>query len=459
METGALIGAIGGIIGILGAVIAYTKFAAQAPLQARITELEGDLNRQQERTADLQGKNEADIAREKERFAELEARYDNLSHDFSNLKRGKGGVVIKNDVDSALLRGMNLLQATESSVLVPGPPPSSSFVFLSIYGRAAASLRYSKLPINKGKAGKVFATGRLDNSADPRKDSEFFEGMDEKGAHTTRTMLTVPLRHEGGTIGVVQFLNKENDREFTGQDEAIALEIADELANKVADFTRETSNFEILGLSAEQEGKEETIVFCDLSASSRLFRVLAAPDAIDCVNEYFERQSEIAMGHDATVDKYMGDGIMLRFAPRNRQDYDHATRAVKAAFQMNADFEALKQSWLNFEYAVEDVYSRIGIASGRVYEAILGHRQHQHITVIGDTVNTAANLCDIANRTRQVILINASAQKLIGENFAVEELPADVQRQVKSGRGPFFEVVGVRDGSFLLAGASKEERS
>jgi class 3 adenylate cyclase len=441
MEIGALIGAIGGVIGILGAVIAYTKFAAQAPLQARIAELEADLKRRQERDADLQGKYET-----------LEARYDNLSRDFSNLKRGKSGVVIKNDIDAALLRGMNLLQATESSVLVPGPPPSSSFVFLSIYGRAAASLRYSKLPIDKGKAGKVFATGRLDNSSDARKDSEFFKEMDKKGAHTTRTMLTVPLRYGDGTIGVVQFLNKEDDRDFTDQDEAIATEIADGLVDKVADFIGETSNFELLGLSAEQKGKEETVIFCDLSASAELFRVLSAPDAIDCVNEYFERQSEIAMALGATVDKYMGDGIMLRFTPRNSEDREHAARAVTAAWQMNADFEALKQSWLNFEYAVEDVYSRIGLASGRVYQTILGHRQHKHITVIGDIVNTAANLCDIGDRTRQVILINAGAQKLIGEDFDVQELPADIQRRMKSGRGPFFEVVGVRDRALQLAG-------
>jgi class 3 adenylate cyclase len=442
MEVGALIGAIAGAVGILTAVIAYTRFAVQAPLQARITELEGELSRQQERTTDLEAGRGAELARERDRYAALQASFDALSHDFANLKRGKGGVVLKSEIDSALLRGMNLLQATESSVLVPGPGPSSSFVFLSIYGSAAARLRYSKIPIDKGKAGKVFRTGRLDNSTDPRKDEEFFEGVDKKGAHTTRTMLTVPLRHEGDVIGVVQFLNKGNNDAFTDGDQALATDIADELAGQVAEFTSKPSNFELLGLSAEKKGKIESILFCDLSASSTLFRVLAPADAIDCINEYFERQSDIAIAHGAVVDKYMGDGIMLRFAPRDGNDNDHATRAVTAALEMNDDFAALKQSWITVdEYPVDDVYSRVGIATGRVYEAILGHRQHQHITVVGDTVHTASNLCDVADRTRQVILINDDARILIRDAFKVTPLPDGVQRRVKSGGGPFYELI------------------
>src|SRR4051794_21296136 len=274
MDIGALIGVVGGTVGILGAVVAYTRFAAQAPLQARVAELEAEVRRLRERNADLDSGHRTEVDREKERFAELEALYDNLRQDFSNLKRGKSGVVLKSDIDAQLQRGMKLLQAAESSVLVPGPPPSSSFVFLSIFGSAAAKLRYSKLPIDKGKAGKVFATGRPDNSDDPRQDSEFFEGMDEKGAHTTRTMVTVPLRHNGRIVGVVQFLNKANQRAFSRQDELTAGEIADELAGKVAGFTAEPSNFELLGLSGEQEGKEETVLFCDLSASATFFQVL-----------------------------------------------------------------------------------------------------------------------------------------------------------------------------------------
>jgi class 3 adenylate cyclase len=445
MDIAGLIGAIAGAVAILAAVITVTKYFVQAPLQARIAELTTEAERTRE-----------DTARERERVAEVNDRYQSLLRDFSNLKQGKSGVLIKNEIDAELSRGMRILQATESSILVPGPGASSSFVFLSIYGPAAPKLRYSKLPLDKGKAGKVFATGRLDNAADPAKDSEFFEEMDRKGAHTTRTLLTLPLRHAGRIVGVVQFLNKQDNMTFTREDEMAASDLANGLAERVADFVREPSNFELLGLSTEQEGKEETVVFCDLTASSSLFSVLDVASAIDCVNEYFERQSEVAMRFGATVDKYLGDGIMLRFAPRDIRDDEHFVRAIEASIAMIEDFDGLKRSWLDFEMRVDALHTRVGAATGQVYEVIQGHRQHQQITVVGESVNAAANLCSAATRDRNVILVDKTTRERIGDRFLVEQVPDDDALHAKGLSGAAYEVLGVPTGRLRSTVASTE---
>jgi class 3 adenylate cyclase len=104
------------------------------------------------------------------------------------------------------------------------------------------------------------------------------------------------------------------------------------------------------------------------------------------------------------------------------------------------DFDALKQAWLNFELRVHALQNRVGIATGPVYEAVLGHRQHRHVSVIGDTVNTASNLVEVSSRTRNVILIDDVTRGLIGDSFAFDRVPDELQQRVKSGAGPFYEI-------------------
>jgi len=43
------------------------------------------------------------------------------------------------------------------------------------------------------------------------------------------------------------------------------------------------------------------------------------------------------------------------------------------------------------------LYIRIAIAYGQVYEAVVGHPQYQYVTVFGQSVNVAVNLCDAAS--------------------------------------------------------------
>ncbi len=443
MGGGDLIGVIGAVVGIAGGIVGYTRFVAQAPLQAKVANLEAELEREQERERDLREKQNDAATEAASRISELESRYQLLLQDFSNLKRGKSGVLIKSEIDGMLERAMSVLGAREASVLVPSPPPASSLVFLSIFGPAAAKLRYSKLPLGKGKAGKVFATGRVDNAANPRKDPEFFESMDEKGGYTTATLLTVPLQCNGATVGVAQFLNKEGNRAFTPEDEATASELARDMAGKAADFIRDSTNFEGLGLSTERDGRQESIVFCDLSASSQLFERVSPKDAIDCINEYFDRHSEVAIANGAIVDNYLGDGIMLRFGPHDANDRDYPARAATAALAMRDDFDSLKQSWLNFEMDVDDLFDRFGVATGLVFEAIFGHRNIRQVTVIGDTVNRAANLVEASTRTRNVILIDDDTRAALGETYAIEKLPEEIATRVKVGPGPYFELLGL----------------
>jgi class 3 adenylate cyclase len=125
------------------------------------------------------------------------------------------------------------------------------------------------------------------------------------------------------------------------------------------------------------------------------------------------------------VDKYIGDGVMLRFNVPRPIAGDHAAQAVEAACEMCRDFAALKEGWRTFALPVEPLFARVGIACGPVHEAVVGHPQYQQVTVLGDAVNRAANLCESAPRDRNTVLLDDEVSARVGSAFALSEVAAD----------------------------------
>jgi class 3 adenylate cyclase len=394
MDPAAIAGIAAGAVAVAGAVVGITRALAQGPLLVKATELEA-------RQLDLTG----ELARERERYVALNGAYEALKRDLVNARLGNTDIFLKYEIESSVRNAMDMLEVSESSILVPGPGRTSSrFVFLSIHGPASEKLRKAKLPIDKGIVGRVFASGKIHNTVNAYNDPNFFSGIDAKGGHQTTALLTLPLCHDGVTIGVLQFLNKPSG--FSRADERRAEQLAKPLASKVATFIGTPANFELVGLAWQEQDEEATIVFCDLTSSSTLLSEMNAPSAVDCINEYLENQCDIALGFGATVDKYTGDGVMIRFnVPRPITDGDHVVRAVEAAAKMLESYVRLREGWIVGGLPVQGIFNRIGISCGTVYEAKIGHPQFHQITVIGEPVNEAAVLCERASRSHNVIVM------------------------------------------------------
>jgi class 3 adenylate cyclase len=421
MDVKLLIAIIGGAVGLFGAIVAYTRFLAQSPLEAKVNSLEGELQRKDQELA----AKAADLTSKEGELAQLRDEYSAVVQDFLNYKGGRGGVVIKREIDNEVALIRNALAATESSILVPGPMPySPTFVFLSIYGPAAAKLRKSKLPIEKGIAGRVFRSGLAHNSKDAYQDPSFSPVADRKGTHVTRSMLTVPVEYQGQIIGVAQFLNRLDGQPFTESDQSVALLAVQNLASKVSEFRRDAANFEALGLaSAADEGHLATVLFCDLTASSTMYEAMSAAEVVDSINEYLERQADVVLRHGGTIDKYLGDGAMFVFnRRRSAGESDHATRAVEAALEMQRDFETLKMGWSELGIQLPAVYNRVTAACGPVLSPIMGHPQFQQVTVFGDTVGRAAHLCEVAPRDRNVLLVDEDVFSQTGQRVRMNQL-------------------------------------
>jgi adenylate cyclase len=126
---------------------------------------------------------------------------------------------------------------------------------------------------------------------------------------------------------------------------------------------------------------------------------------------YFGPMGEIAYTFNGTVDKHIGDSIMIVFgAPVAHQD--DAIRAVKSAramqtkaFEINR--ELISKNGLRLKIGT-------GIATGNVFSGILGSLRKKEFTSIGMPVNIAARLQSIAAEG-EILICERTFEKLSGE--------------------------------------------
>src|SRR5215218_5904567 len=91
--------------------------------------------------------------------------------------------------------------------------------------------------------------------------------------------------------------------------------------------------------------------------------------------------------------QYVGDAVMAVFGAPFPQE-DHADRALRAALGMHRRQQAVDAEWAS--EGLEPFGLGIGLSSGEVAAALLGSDERLEYTVVGDTVNLAQRLQDLA---------------------------------------------------------------
>lgn len=153
--------------------------------------------------------------------------------------------------------------------------------------------------------------------------------------------------------------------------------------------------------------REVTILFADLRGFTAITSGHPAGVVIQLLNSCFIRMSEIIFKHQGTIDKFMGDSIMVLFgAPLRRPD--DVARALTCAVEMQ-----LAMSELNLAYqdqGLPDLYMGIGINTGDVLAGVLGSERYSEYTVIGDEVNLASRIEAFSLRG-QVLISQSSFER------------------------------------------------
>jgi len=139
--------------------------------------------------------------------------------------------------------------------------------------------------------------------------------------------------------------------------------------------------------------KELTIIFSDIKSFTTWSSEKEAGDVHDFLNDYLESMADILFAYGATVDKFMGDGILAFFGdPIDIPN--HAEEALKAAIAMQQKVVSLRQKWQ--PRVGIDLMVRVGINTGKVIVGDLGTRRRIEYTVIGSTVNLAQRMESLA---------------------------------------------------------------
>ncbi len=135
-----------------------------------------------------------------------------------------------------------------------------------------------------------------------------------------------------------------------------------------------------------------SVFFSDIKDFTKMSDTMAPEELARVLNEYMDEMTKIARKHGATLDKFVGDSIMIFFgAPEITDDRDHAIRCVKMAMEMQKKMVHLRKTWhwLGFEKPFE---VRMGINTGVCIVGNFGSAERLSYTAIGKQVNIAARL-------------------------------------------------------------------
>lgn len=142
-------------------------------------------------------------------------------------------------------------------------------------------------------------------------------------------------------------------------------------------------------ITEKGQKKELTILFSDIKSFTTHSSTMAPDEIQKALNEYFEAMVEIVFKYEGTVDKFIGDGLMVFFGDPEDQP-DHAVRCVRSAIEMQQKTCELREQWER--EGKFPLQIRIGINSGPVVVGNMGSARRLSYTVLGSDVNLAQRL-------------------------------------------------------------------
>ncbi len=144
------------------------------------------------------------------------------------------------------------------------------------------------------------------------------------------------------------------------------------------------------------ERRQVTVLFADLTGFTQMSCELGAEATHALLNRYFEQVDGIIKDCGGSIDKHIGDNVMAVFgAPVAHAD--DPERAIRAALDVHAAVARLGRE------LGRTLAAHIGIASGQVVASGTGSDAHREYTVIGESVNLASRLQDLAKSGETMI--------------------------------------------------------
>jgi len=165
------------------------------------------------------------------------------------------------------------------------------------------------------------------------------------------------------------------------------------------------------------EEREVTILFTDIRGFTSMSENMKPEEVVTTLNEYFSEMIDIVFKYNGTLDKIIGDELMVVFgAPLAAED--DTERALNTAVEMQNKIKELNN--IRKKRKEKPVLVGAGINKGYVVSGNIGSRDMMDYTVIGDTVNLGSRLCSAAGPGE--IIVSKEVTKNQDKHFKFEQL-------------------------------------
>tara|TARA_B100000963_G_scaffold92650_1_gene79768 strand:+ start:9769 stop:11724 length:1956 start_codon:yes stop_codon:yes gene_type:complete len=139
--------------------------------------------------------------------------------------------------------------------------------------------------------------------------------------------------------------------------------------------------------------QEVCVLFSDIRGFTSMSERMEPSKVVTLLNSFFDKMIDVVFKYDGTLDKIIGDELMVLYgAPLKKTD--DILNAVKTAKEMFTTLDKFNIKMLEEGYPKLNI--GIGINYGKVICGNIGSEQQMNYTVIGDTVNLASRLCSAA---------------------------------------------------------------
>lgn len=169
----------------------------------------------------------------------------------------------------------------------------------------------------------------------------------------------------------------------------------------------------------EGERRKITILFTDIRQFTNLSEKLAPEKIVSLLNEYFETMIDTIFKYHGTLDKFLGDGMMVEFgAPL--EDPNQELHAVQAAVEMQQSLKLLCEKWR--AQGKPELQMGIGIHTGYAVVGNIGSEKRMEYTAIGDTVNVASRLEQATKSLNVDIIISQTTYEYVKDIFDCKDM-------------------------------------
>jgi adenylate cyclase len=222
-----------------------------------------------------------------------------------------------------------------------------------------------------------------------------------------RSMLRIKELHDKVQMQAAQL--QEQTEQLSSWNQLLEKRVTDQLAEierigrlqrfLAPQVARMIASSELPEAQLASHRREVTVVFCDLRGFTSFTESAEPEEVMAVLREYHESLGELIFRYEGTLERFLGDGIMIIFNDPIPCP-DHTERAVRLALDMRESIDGLAKAWRRKGHALG---FGIGIASGYATLGQIGFEHRREYTAIGSVTNLASRLCGEA-RPGQIVI-------------------------------------------------------